>query len=152
MSERFYWKTIECPIPAHPHDVDGYEWAWRLENEAGDVHTLYCGVSGSVGDGSPSASVWALVSEGASEAAKACTMKHPPRKVVLGTRGYLEGHCAWDGPERPDRFRLHHARPARLGRARRAGMTKSHSCGSSGSCERAATRLRPTALRSWRRP
>src|SRR4051794_5639557 len=56
------------------------EWAWRPENAAGDILTFYGGVGGSVGDGSPSASLRALESEGASEAAKACMMKRPARR------------------------------------------------------------------------
>jgi hypothetical protein len=104
VNQRFYWKAIEGPIPAHPPDVDGYQWAWRLKNDAGDVHTFYCGVSGSVGDGSPYASVRALETEGASEAAKACVMEVPPRKVVLGTPSYLDGYCEWNGPDRPAGF------------------------------------------------
>ena len=48
--------------------------------------------------------IGALDTKGESEASTACMMLRPPRKVVLGTGGYLEHLCEWDGAERPDGY------------------------------------------------
>jgi len=103
-TRRFPWRTETEPIDVHPPDRDGHMWAWRMENDAGDQHTFYVGVSGSVGEGSPDVSMMALESRGSSEATKAALMPHPPRKVVLGTQGYIEHECDWRPGQRPPEF------------------------------------------------
>ena len=100
VSTRFYWK-LDGPIPVHRRGKDGHEWVWTFRNDAGDLHTFACEVTGDVGDGSAEVALAALYSQADSEASKAAMMRHPPDRVVLDANGYVESACVWNGGERP---------------------------------------------------